>query len=118
MYPPEKRLPSALQKCLFTEAPGGEPATLTRSEERAWWVVTHPSTYCSALSWSDRAFSEKNGAVASGSFACATAFLPRALGKAKLPANILWDDSHLSALRTETSSHKVTMPQSAEIPQW
>lgn len=26
-YPPGKCLPSALQKCLFTEAPGGEPAT-------------------------------------------------------------------------------------------
>lgn len=65
-----------------------------------------------------RAISEKkNGAVASGSFACATTFLLRALGKEKLPANPLRADSHLSAVQMESSSHEATMLRSAEIPQ-
>lgn len=50
--------------------------------------------------------SHQSGAVASGSFACATAFLPRVLGKAKLPANPLRADSHLSAVRMENGSHE------------
>lgn len=55
--------------------------------------------------------------MASGSLACATAFLLRTLGKAKLPANPLRADSHLSAVRMESGSHEAKTLRSAEIPQ-
>lgn len=116
-HPPGKCLPATLQKCLLTEAPAGEP-------------VTHPAVRrgcdrgdtLKSSAWLSPCQSPQHGergAVSSGSFACATTFLPkvRALGKSKLPTDPLRADSHLSAMWKESSSHEVRMLQSTEIPQ-
>lgn len=45
--------------------------------------------------------------MASGVAACATAFLPGALGKGKLPATPLGADSHLSACGSKAAHMKL-----------
>lgn len=81
----------------------------------AWWLI---EVQCLALSLSESS-AWREGAVSSGSFACATTFLlkARALGNSELPTNPLRADSHLSAMWRESSSHEVRMLQSTEIPQ-
>lgn len=117
-HPPGKCLPTTLQKCLLPEAPAGE--AVTRPAVRR--MCDHGDTLKSSARPSPCQSPQRGerGAVSSGSFACATTFLPkvRALGKSGLPTNPLRADSHLSAMWRESSSPELRMLQSTEIPQW